>query len=145
MGSGDERKNPLLAVDAIIRCDHRIVLIERKNPPVGWALPGGFVEINETVEDAVRREIREETNLRLNNLKQWRVFSDPERDPRQHVASVVFTATATGTPEAASDAAGVGTVSLHEELPDLVFDHEAIIERFQRDQFKPKRYRTTES
>jgi 8-oxo-dGTP diphosphatase len=91
---------PKLAVDCIILIDGRVLLIHRRNPPHGWALPGGFVEYGESVEEAVRREMKEETGLDLQNLRQFRVYSDPTRDQRGHVVSVVFTARGAGRPEA---------------------------------------------
>lgn len=119
--------NPLLAVDVIIRKNRKIVLIERDNAPEGWAIPGGFVEVNETVEEAARREIKEETDLRLRDLRQWHVYSDPERDPRQHVVSTCFTATGSGSFNADSDARRVKLFSVHEDWPKLVFDHKRIL------------------
>jgi 8-oxo-dGTP diphosphatase len=130
MTDSNQRQNPLLAVDVIARHKQRIVLIERRNHPSGWAIPGGFVERGETVEEAARREIREETSLQLQNLRQWKVFSAPDRDPRQHVVSVCFKARGKGTIQADTDAASVRTVSLHEPLPELVFDHEQILKEY---------------
>jgi ADP-ribose pyrophosphatase YjhB (NUDIX family) len=129
-GSENEPRNPALAVDAIVRLDEGIVLIKRENPPEGWALPGGFVEYGETVESAVRRELREETGLRLNDLRQWRVFSDPDRDPRQHVVSTVFLARGEGNLKADSDAAAAELFDPIPPWPDLAFDHEFILEQF---------------
>jgi len=95
---------PRLAVDCIILIDGKVLLIRRRNPPHGWALPGGFVDYGETVEDAVRREMKEETGLDLADLRQFRVYSDPARDPRGHVVSVVFAARGVGKPMAGDDA-----------------------------------------
>src|SRR5512139_937603 len=97
-------RNPFLTVDVIIGDGERVVLIERRNPPVGWALPGGFVDYGESLEVAARREAREETGLELKDLKQFRAYSEPGRDPRQHNVSVVFTARASGTLCAGDDA-----------------------------------------
>jgi ADP-ribose pyrophosphatase YjhB (NUDIX family) len=120
-------RNPSLAVDVIIHIQDNIVLVKRKNPPHGWALPGGFVEYGETVESAVRREAREETGLQLENLHQYHVYSAPDRDPRRHTVSVVFTAQAHGTPCAASDAYEINLFS-KTTLPDqLAFDHQTIL------------------
>ncbi len=84
---------------------HRpILLIERKNPPPGWALPGGFVDYGETVEAAAIREAREEVSLEVELIEQFHVYSDPNRDERKHTLSVVFMAIAQGTPRAADDA-----------------------------------------
>lgn len=125
--------HPLLAVDAVVTFDGKVVLIRRKNPPEGWALPGGFVESGETVEQAVRRELCEETGLKLEDLRQWRVFSEPDRDPRRHVISLCFTASGRGSPEAATDAEEVGLFSLQAPWPDLVFDHRTILEQYRAD------------
>ena len=130
-------KTPYLAVDGIVKLfDERgnfrgIVLIERKNPPVGLALPGGFVEIGETVEEAVVREIKEEVNLDFNIERILGVFSKPDRDPRFHTVSVVFVGNATGEPKASSDAK-VARIFKLEEIPweKLVFDHSEILKTF---------------
>jgi len=115
-------------VDCIILVGGKVLLIKRKNPPYGWALPGGFVEYGETVEDAVRREMVEETGLELDNLVQFHVYSDPKRDPRFHCVSVVFTAQGRGEPTAGDDAAEFRLVSLA-AVPEseLVFDHAQIL------------------
>lgn len=136
--SDNERPNPLLAVDVLVRHERRIVLVERKNPPSGWAIPGGFVETGETVEAAARREIQEETSLQLRNLRQWRVFSAPKRDPRQHVVSVCFKARGQGTLEADTDALSTRSFSLHDPLPELAFDHQEILEEYVRSERTPK-------
>jgi 8-oxo-dGTP diphosphatase len=122
---------PKLAVDCIILIDGRVLLIHRRNPPHGWALPGGFVEYGETVEDAVRREMNEETGLDLQNLRQFRVYSDPGRDARGHVVSVVFTARGVGKPEAGDDADRYRLIDLN-AVPEgeLVFDHAQILRDF---------------
>ena len=130
-------KTPYLAVDGIVKLFDEngnfkgIVLIERKNPPVGLALPGGFVEIGETVEEAVVREIKEEVNLDFNIERILGVFSKPDRDPRFHTVSVVFVGNATGEPKASSDAK-VARVFKLEEIPweKLVFDHAEILKTF---------------
>ncbi|MDP8229149.1 MAG: NUDIX hydrolase [Candidatus Electryoneaceae bacterium] len=123
-------KTPFLTVDAIIRTEGGIVLVKRKNPPLGWALPGGFVDIGETVEDAVRREALEETNLHINDLWLLGVYSDPDRDPRFHTVSIVFGATADGVPIGGDDAAEA-IVFPEDQLPHpIVFDHSQIITDF---------------
>lgn len=124
----NEYKNPIPTVDIIISVEGQgIALVRRKHYPFGWALPGGFVDYGETVEEAAIREAREETSLAIESLRQFRVYSDPARDPRQHTISVVFTATATGIPRAADDAAAVG-VFTPDTLPSpLAFDHEKIL------------------
>jgi len=122
-----------LTVDCIIDIEGKIVLIKRENPPLGWAIPGGFVDEGETVEDAVRREMKEETNLSLENLKQLHVYSDPARDPRGHTVSVVFTAVGVGEPKAQDDAKEIGLFT-EDTLPDdIAFDHRKILtDYFQR-------------
>jgi ADP-ribose pyrophosphatase YjhB (NUDIX family) len=124
-------RGPKLAVDCLILVDGRVLLIHRRNPPTGWALPGGFVEYGETVEDAVRREMKEETGLDLAELRQFRVYSDPARDPRGHTVSVVFAARGVGTPEAGDDADRYRLVDLN-DIPEteLVFDHARILGEF---------------
>jgi 8-oxo-dGTP diphosphatase len=124
-------KTPALTVDIIIelkdRPDVPIVLIRRKNPPHGWALPGGFVDVGEAVEHAAVREAEEETALRVTLKLLLGCYSDPARDPRGHTASVVYVAEAEGEPRAQDDAAGVAMFS-PEALPDpLVFDHARIL------------------
>jgi 8-oxo-dGTP diphosphatase len=115
-------------VDIIIEvADGRIVLIERKNPPHGWALPGGFVDYGESVEQAARREALEETGLQVDLAEQFHVYSAPDRDPRHHTLSVVFIATAEGEPRGQDDAARARAFD-PDKLPDpLVFDHRRII------------------
>ncbi|AEH61515.1 NUDIX hydrolase [Methanosalsum zhilinae DSM 4017] len=120
---------PKLTVDAVIILNRKIVLIKRKNPPFKdkYALPGGFVEVGETVEDAVVREALEETGLCVNILKLIGVYSDPSRDPRGHTVSVSYLTEAEGIPQAGSDAEETGLFSV-DELPDLAFDHSRIID-----------------
>lgn len=120
-------RNPTPTVDVIIEIeDNNIVLIERRNPPYGWALPGGFVDYGESYETAAVREAFEETGLKVTNLRQFHTYSDPGRDPRQHTASTVFIGTASGKPQAGDDA---GKVELFTEntLPELAFDHARIL------------------
>jgi 8-oxo-dGTP diphosphatase len=119
--------NPVPTVDIIICIDQAIVLIERLNPPFGWALPGGFVDYGENLESAAIREALEETGLEVKNLKQFRAYSDPDRDPRQHTISYVFTAEAVGKPEAGDDAAAVKLFSIDDLPTPLCFDHEQIL------------------
>lgn len=119
-------RNPTPTVDIIIEIDDKIVLIERKNPPYGWALPGGFVDYGESYETAALREAEEETGLHVTGLKQFRTYSDPDRDPRQHTASTVFIATANGRPQAGDDA-GKAELFSEKTLPELAFDHEKIL------------------
>jgi len=119
--------NPVPTVDIIIRIGEGIVLIERRNPPLGWALPGGFVDYGETLEDAARREAKEETSLDVDDLRQFHAYSDPRRDPRQHTISVVFTAQAVDKPIAGDDAAKVMIFPLNALPQSLCFDHAAIL------------------
>ena len=120
-------KNPVPTVDIIIEHSHGIVLVERKNPPYGWALPGGFVDYGETVERAAAREAREETGLVLENLQMFRVYSDPFRDPRMHTITTVFTASGTGDLQAGDDAGGIGVFAKGGLPEPLAFDHGRII------------------
>ena len=133
-------ETPYLTVDGIINVQNEkgeftgIVLIERKYSPVGFALPGGFVEIGETVEEAVIREMKEETNLDVVILRQFRVYSDPNRDPRFHTVSVVFECVARGEPKGADDAK-VARVFPYDGIPldKLVFDHSRILSDYLKD------------
>lgn len=124
-------RNPVPTVDIIIelldRPDRPIVLIERRNPPLGWAIPGGFVDYGETVEAAARREAKEETGLSITLVEQLYVYSDPQRDPRQHTLSVVFIATAIGEPIAQDDALRVGVFAPWNLPQSLCFDHDRIL------------------
>jgi len=125
-------ESPYPAVDIIIRTKAGVVLIERKNYPYGWAIPGGFVDYGETVEHAAVREALEETGLRVKNLKLFGVYSDPKRDPRGHIISIVFTATATGAPRASSDAAGIGVFTKKTLPKQIAFDHKKVLKDYFR-------------
>lgn len=120
-------KNPFPTVDIIIELDEGIVLIERKNPPFGWALPGGFVDYGESLETAAIREAKEETSLEISDLRLLGCYSDPSRDSRMHTISTVFIAKGNGPPKAADDAAALQVFPCS-MLPDrLCFDHRQIL------------------
>jgi len=120
-------KTPLLTVDIIISINDAIVLIARKNPPHGWALPGGFVDYGESLETAAKREAKEETSLDIELIEQFHTYSDPERDPRGHAVTTVFLASAQGAPKAADDASRIGLFG-RDALPEpIVFDHPRIL------------------
>lgn len=122
-------RNPVPTVDIIIEINGGIVLIERKNPPHGWALPGGFVDYGESFEQAAVREAKEETCLDVALVRQFHTYSAPDRDPRQHTASTVFVATADGLPQGSDDALQA-KVFTRDLLPQLVFDHARILEDY---------------
>ncbi len=120
-------KNPVPTVDIIIEHQQGLVLIERAKPPYGWALPGGFVEYGESLEEAAVREAQEETGLQVALLGQFHTYSDPDRDPRQHTITTVYVAQGSGEPQAATDAARLAVFS-PEDLPDnLAFDHDKVV------------------
>ena len=126
---------PPVAADVIIELVDRpgrpIVLIERRNPPAGHALPGGFIDVGETVEDAARREAREETGLDVQLRGLLGVYSDPGRDPRGHTITIVYVGEARGEPAAGDDAAAI-VVADPEAPPPLAFDHERILRDYLR-------------
>ena len=124
-------KRPFITVDCIIkyyknRKFQGIVIVERKNPPFGWALPGGFMNYNETMEEAVAREIKEETSLKVKNLMQFHTYSAPGRDPRMHTTATVFIAEASGRLKSGDDAKDVAIIH-PKKMIRLVFDHNKII------------------
>ena len=121
-----EPRNPVPTVDIIIEIGDRIVLIERKYLPHGWALPGGFVDYGESFELAAAREALEETGIEVTELRQFRTYSDPGRDQRMHTASTVYIAKGEGVPRGADDAARAALFS-EEKLPELAFDHARIL------------------
>ncbi|MFH1690324.1 MAG: NUDIX hydrolase [Candidatus Eisenbacteria bacterium] len=128
-GSGGHR-NPVPTVDVIIEYRGGIVLIERRNPPPGWALPGGFVDRGESAEDAAVREAAEETGLNLLELRQFHVYSDPARDPRLHTITTVFVARGRGELKAADDAANARVFDPAELPAEVAFDHRQIIKDY---------------
>lgn len=127
-------RNPAPTVDIIIELIDKpfrpIVLIERQNKPYGWAIPGGFVDYGESIEEAAIREAEEEVSLKVKLLEQFYVYSDPQRDPRQHTLAVVFIATATGKPVPADDAKNLGVFNQWEMPSKLCFDHDRIMEDY---------------
>ncbi len=128
-----ECRNPAPTVDIIIEMrgpGKGIVLVERKNIPFGWALPGGFVEYGETLEQAAVREAKEETALDIELVRQFHAYSDPERDPRGHTITMVFVATAEGVPTARDDARAVAVLSPEEVRLPLAFDHRKILDDY---------------
>lgn len=125
-------QNPFPTVDIIIEVAGGIVLVERKNAPLGWALPGGFVDYGETLEQAAAREAQEETSLAIAHARLLGCYSDPVRDPRHHTISTVYVATGEGTPRAGDDAAGLGIFPLTALPEPLCFDHRKILEDYAR-------------
>ena len=139
-------RNPAPTVDIVIeveRTDGRrgIVLIERKNPPRGWALPGGFVDYGETLEAAAVREAREETSLEVELKYQFHTYSDPRRDPRGHTIATVFVAAAKGLPVGGDDARKAAVFTAEEITFPLAFDHAKIL----KDYFRINESRSKES
>jgi ADP-ribose pyrophosphatase YjhB (NUDIX family) len=131
-------RNPYPTVDVIIELPSGIVLIKRKNPPFGWALPGGFINYGESAEVAAVREALEEVSLKVRLKYIHGVYSDPRRDPRHHSISIVFVGEAEGEPVAKDDAAEVG-IFTEESLPSpIVFDHKKILKDYFRRLKKPE-------
>jgi 8-oxo-dGTP diphosphatase len=122
----ERHENPVPTVDVIIRAGGGVVLVRRKHPPLGWALPGGFVDAGETLEAAAAREALEETGLVVRLERQFHTYSDPARDPRRHTISTVFLAAAAGEPHGGDDAAEARVFPV-QALPPLVFDHAQIL------------------
>lgn len=124
-------RNPVPTVDIIIelidRRDRPIILIERLNPPYGWAIPGGFMDYGESAETTARREAMEEIGLEVELVELLGVYSDPDRDPRQHTISTVYIATAKGEPKAGDDAKNVKATHIWEIPENLCFDHDRIL------------------
>ena len=126
---------PLLAADAIIELidlpERPFVLIERAYPPYGWAIPGGFVDVGETLESAAIREAKEETGLDVTLTALLGIYSNPNRDPRNHTVTAVYVATAHGLPQAADDAKNSGLFTF-DNLPLLAFDHDLVLADYQK-------------
>ena len=125
----EKYRNPLPTVDVIIEVSEGkgIVLIKRKNPPYGWALPGGFVDYGESLEDAAVREAKEETSLHVKLVAVLGAYSDPKRDPRHHTISYVFIARSRGKAKASDDATEIGLFDRNSLPKDLAFDHDRIL------------------
>jgi len=123
-----KHNTPGLTVDAVILFKNKLVLVKRKNPPYQgkFALPGGFVEIGESTEEAASREAFEETGLSIEILKLIGVYSDPERDPRRHTVSVCYLAKGSGDLKSGSDADAVELFEF-DSIPELAFDHNKMI------------------
>jgi len=126
------KHGPFLTVDGIIDYKGGIVLVERLNPPSGWAIPGGFVEYGEQAEEGVVREVKEETNLDFIDVKQFKVYSKPGRDPRFHTVSVVFTGSGEGEIKAASDAKSAKVFKMSELPSNIAFDHRQILKEYRQ-------------
>jgi len=123
-------KYPIPTVDIIIEINDGFILIERKNPPYGWAIPGGFVNLGESLEEAATREAKEETGLEIKNLVQFHTYSEPGRDPRFHTISTVFVAKGIGEPKADTDAKSL-KIFTEKNLPEkFAFDHQKIIQEY---------------
>lgn len=128
-----EYRNPKPTVDCIIELPgDRIVLIRRKNPPHGWALPGGFVDEGESLASAARREAKEETGLEVELEEQFFTYSEPTRDPRRHTLSTVYLARATGEPVGGDDAAEARAIRIDALPTELCFDHGTILADYLR-------------
>ena len=129
-------KNPIPTVDIIIKIDNEsILLIKRKKFPYGWAIPGGYVDNNESLENAAIREAKEETGLDVTLLRQFHSYSEPNRDPRHHTISTVYIAIANGIPMAADDALEVKIFSKKNLPNDIAFDHRQILYDFFNNKF----------
>jgi ADP-ribose pyrophosphatase YjhB (NUDIX family) len=124
-------QNPIPTVDIIIKIESKgIVLIKRKNPPYGWAIPGGFVDYGESLEEAALREAKEETNLDVELLKQFHTYSDPKRDPRHHSISTAYIAKGEGVLKAKDDALEIGIFTESNLPEEIAFDHRSILKDY---------------
>ena len=125
---------PLLAADALITLVDQpgrpFVLIERKYPPLGWAIPGGFVDVGETLEQAAVREAKEETCLDITLTVLLGMYSNPKRDVRNHTVTAVYLAEARGMPRAADDAKNFGLFTFDTLPSSLAFDHALVLADF---------------
>src|SRR5271157_2218056 len=116
-------RNPLPTVDIIIKWQDGVVLIKRKNPPYGWAIPGGFVDYGESLEAAAVREAKEETGLDVRLVRQFHTYSAPERDARFHTISTVYIADGDGELKAGDDAKEAGIFDKNTLPENIAFDH----------------------
>lgn len=123
-------RQPLVTVDIIIEYGKGIVLIRRKNPPEGWAMPGGFVDYGESLEEAAVREAKEETGLDIELLRQFHTYSEPDRDPRHHTITTVYIAKGKGTIESGDDAKEARVFSKDDLPKDIAFDHRKILDDY---------------
>lgn len=124
-------QNPIPTVDILIEIESKgVVLIKRKNPPHGWAIPGGFVDYGESLEEAAVREAKEETNLRVKLVRQFHTYSDSKRDPRHHSISTVYIAKAKGVPKAKDDALEIGIFNESNLPTEIAFDHRSILKDY---------------
>ena len=133
-----EYHNPFLTVDIIIEQKEGVVLILRLNEPRLWAIPGGFCDYGESLEEAAVREAREETGLEVELIEQFHTYSDPRRDPRQHNISFVYVARAEGTPRAADDASDARIFKMDVLPENLAFDHDKILRDYYERFFSSK-------
>ncbi|MBZ0265926.1 NUDIX hydrolase [bacterium] len=132
-GEVEKYRNPLPTTDVIIEYDGKVVLINRENYPLGWAIPGGFIDYGESAEDAAHREMMEETGLQLENLQLFTVRSKLGRDPRHHTLTVIYSAIGKGVLKAGDDAADAKLFDW-DALPDeMAFDHRDILEEYKND------------
>ncbi len=130
-------QNPIPTVDIIIEVESKgIVLIKRRNPPYGWAMPGGFVDYGESLEEAAVREAKEETDLDVELVCQFHSYSDPNRDPRHHTITTVYIASAKGVPEAKDDALEIGIFGQSNLPGEIAFDHRQILNDYFEGKFK---------
>ena len=121
-------RNPVPTVDIIIEMEpDGVVLIKRKNPPFGWAIPGGFVDYGESLEEAAVREAKEETDLDVDLLRQFHTYSSPDRDPRHHTITTVYLAKAKGKPKAMDDALEIGIFTESTLPEEIAFDHRKVL------------------
>ena len=124
-------ENPIPTVDIIIEIELKgIILIKRKNYPYGWAIPGGFVDYGESLEEAAVREAKEETNLEVKLIRQFHTYSDPGRDPRHHSISTAYIAKGKGKPQAKDDAVEIGIFNESDLPVQIAFDHRSILSNY---------------